>query len=138
MSQNDENRDLALVRARYGFNVVRDWREQWRKDAAQRVKGLPVAIRTQGLMIAVAMLMREDKAAARQLADRLANWLLEEAPHGPLRSSARGEASGRRLLEVCMKASRGDYLAAEREAILFFDQVKIYADALNAAEGWSR
>ncbi len=137
MNQTEENRDLALVRARYGFNTVREWKPQWRKEAAKRVKGLPVAIRAQGLMVVTATLMSEDTPYARHFADRLAQWLLKDAPHGSLRSSVNGESSGRRLLEVCMKASRADYVVAEMEAILFLDQVKLYADALYPTEGKS-
>ncbi len=137
MNQTEENRDLALVRTRCCFNDVREWKKQWRKEAAKRVKGLPVAIRSQGLMVVIATLMSEDTPYSRHFADRLAQWLLKDAPHGSLRSTENGEPSGLRLLEVCMKASRAEYLAAEMEAIIFLDQVKLYADALYTVEGIS-
>ncbi len=136
MNQTEETRDMAIVRARNGFNAVREWNQQWRKDAARRVKGLPVAIRAQGLMVVIATLMRENTPASRCIADRLAQWLLKKAPHRSLHLSEDKEPSGLQLLDVCMKASRADYLAAEMEAIIFSDQVKLYSDALHAAEGW--
>lgn len=136
MNQTEETRDMAFVRARYCFKDVREWKPQWRKDAAKRVKGLPVALRSQGLMVVVATLMREDNPASRRIVDNLAQWLFNGAPHVPLRSSENEEPSAGRLLNACMKASRADYLAAEMEAIIFFDQVKLYADALFTEEEW--
>ena len=137
MKQIEDNRDLTFARARYSFNDVREWKSHWRKDAAKRVKGLPVAIRSQGLMVVIATLMREDTPYSRHIVDCLAQWILKEAQHSPLLSSENKEPSGRQLLDACMNALRADYVAAEMEAILFLDQVKLYADALYSTEGKS-
>lgn len=125
-----ESRDLTLVRTRHCYDVVKDWRPEWRKDAATRVKSLPIAIRTQGLMVVLATLLKENTSYARSLSNAVAEWLVRRAPHSSLKSEDSQEVNARRLLEMCRSASRRDYLAAEWEAILFFEQVKLYADAL--------
>ncbi|MFC1642671.1 type III-B CRISPR module-associated protein Cmr5 [Myxococcota bacterium] len=136
MTPAEEARDLTLLRTRHCYDEVRSWHQGWRKEAAQRVKGLPIAIRMQGLMVVLATLMREDSPYARRLADALAQWLMVHAPNGPLRGHGVAEAGPRQLLDACRNASRAEFLAAEWEAVLFFDHVELYADAMSAAEKW--
>lgn len=129
---SEETRDLSRTRAQRCFDEVRGWQQTWRDEAATRVKSLPVAIRTQGLMVVVATLMRENTPYARRLVEALARWLLKE-PNAPLRGLAQSDAGPRALLEACRNASRAEFLTAEWEAVLFFDNVKLYADALIGA-----
>jgi hypothetical protein len=130
MTAEEERRDLTLQRTRYCYDEVQSWHHSWKHDAAQRVKGLPVAIRMQGLMVVLATLMSENRPYARHLADALARWLMVEVRSTPLRGVDPTEAGARQLLDKCRGASRAEYLAAESEAVLFFDQIKLYADAL--------
>ncbi len=134
--------DLRGQRARHCYHDVAAWHQRWQNEAATRVKGIPIEIRAQGLMVTLAVLMAEGKESrrsacmesARHLGEVLAHWLLAEAPYRTLTGPApQPRPSPAALLEACAKASRGDYAAAEREAILFFDQIKIYAGALYAA-----
>jgi hypothetical protein len=126
----EETRDLRRQRTQRCYDEVqRRWSKDWRKEAAKRVKGVPVAIRMQGLMVVIATLMRENTPYARALVDGLAKWLMT-GPIAPLRGHGQADAGARQLLDACRKASRAEFLAAEWEAILFFDNVKLYADAL--------
>ncbi|SER20069.1 CRISPR-associated protein (Cas_Cmr5) [Solimonas aquatica] len=127
------SRDLRASRARFCYDEVAAWAgKPWRQEAAQRVKGLPVQVRTQGLVVTLAMLMADDKTYTRHLADLLANWLLTAAPYRALRGE--GGATALTLLEACSKAPRVEYAAAQREAILLLQQLKIFADALHRAK----
>lgn len=133
--------DLRGQRARYCYHDVAAWHQRWQTEATTRVKGIPIEIRAQGLMVTLAVLMADGRESgrssrmesARHLAEVLAQWLLAEAPYRTLTGPApQAQPSPAALLEACAKASRGDYAAAEREAILLFDQIKIYAGALYA------
>ena len=128
--------DLRADRARYCYADVATWNQQWFSEAAKRVQGLPVEIRSQGIMVALATLMGENKNSSRHLADTLASWLLLDAGYLVLAGSEEsGPVSSAALLKACAGAARSNYVAAQREAMLFFDQVKIYANALAPAEG---
>lgn len=134
-------RDLRRNRAAYCYSAVCNWHASWRKEATTRVKSVAIQIRTQGLLVTLATLMAEagetssefsrEQAVGFRLADSLADWLLTQAPHCPLRKDQSNHPTGaRQLLTVCAQASRATYSAAQREAILFFDQLKVFADAL--------
>lgn len=120
--------DLRAARAGFAFRTVRDWNPRWFNDANAKVQGLPIQIRMQGLMVALAMLIGENKDHSRNLAGTLARWLLERAPYRPFGQGG-GEATAVTLLERCAEADRGSYAAAQREAVLLVDQIKIFAKA---------
>jgi hypothetical protein len=123
--------DLRSERAKYSYDAVTLWADRLREETTRRVKGLPIEIRIQGLMVTLATLISDGKETSRHLSDLLARWLLAEAPYRTLTGAApeRQPSSGL-LLEICSKASRGQYAAAQREAVLLFEQIKIFADAL--------
>ncbi len=130
-----KDRSLTAARARFAYREVADWSANLRKKATPRVRGLPVQVRTQGLQVTVAALLRDDKAEVRYLVDLLAKWLLRDSPRHPFGSAATtGATDPRALLAACVAADRSDYLAARAEAIAFLDQVKLYADALDSEE----
>ena len=130
MTQGTDH-DLRDLRARYCYRAVAAWSPRWRYDAKSRVQGIPIEIRLQGLIVALATLMGEGNDQSRHLANSLARWILTDAPRRPLSDSRSTEdASPDRLLEDCAKADRATYAAVQQEAMLFFDQIKIYASAL--------
>src|SRR5690606_26462516 len=127
-----EVRDLTLLRARRCYDEVRGWKSDLRAEATQRAKGLPVAVRMQGLMVVLASLTRKEHPADRRLATALAQWL---GTSRGLLGEAEPESFGPiQLLDACRRASRSELLGVEWEAILFFEQIKLYADALSATE----
>ncbi len=122
--------DRAAARARYAYQEVLDWSKISKpRDTARRAKGLPVQLRSQGLVVALATLMREGAAAA-PLARALAIWLLDQAPAWVGRTPGGSEpASPKVLLNACMSAGRAEYQAAETEALAFLEQIKLFSDA---------
>lgn len=86
------------------------------------VKGLPVAIRTQGLATALASSAKEP--AARELFRWLGDWYKERG------FLAQAPANGAALLELLVLTGRREYVAMQSEAIAYFDQVKILSAGL--------
>lgn len=130
--------DLRAARARFAYDEAAGWKKDVRKPTTQRVKGLPVQMRTQGLMQTLAVLMADDREYVRHLAEVTGKWLLFEAPYRALQEAGSAQPHwgyARRLLESCMKASRLEYAWAQLEAIQLLDQIKIYADALSKEGG---
>lgn len=105
------------------------WRDKaWKGDAVKRVKSLPVQIRSQGLTVGLAVLLREGSASDK-IAAILAEWLFEGAPVKPL-GIPRGDKTGQALLRAAVDADRASYLAAQREALGLLDELKLLSDAL--------
>lgn len=131
--------DLKAARARFAYNEVADWSPSWRADATTRVQGLPIQVRTQGLMITLAMLASGSndndttpKTVNDSLARTLTRWLLTDAPYRPLGHAFAGKTPvPPDLLGLLANAPRADHAAAQREAILLLDQIKIFAKAHN-------
>lgn len=121
--------DMAQRRIEYAFRKVSEWPPGRRRTYANRVQGLPIELRNQGLVVVVATLKKDGHAA---LAESISRWLLEEAPTHPLRrweSSATGDPI-RRLLGACVAADRPSYLAAQAEALALAEHIKRFAGAL--------
>lgn len=134
-----EHQDLKAARARFAYSEVADWSPNWRADATTRVQGLPIQVRTQGLLVTLAVLTSgaDDQKDTRQgvedsLARTLTSWLLVQAPYRPLgHANTRDRPFPADLLEILTRASRADHAAAQREVILLLDQIKIFAKALH-------
>lgn len=131
-SPTKHNRTQA--RAAFCYLRVNGWASGWRADATTLAQGLPVEVRTQGLMVTLAKRMVPTAGApCREMAGLLALWLLREDPaqlFGAL--TDKEESSPGALLGLLARSDRATYAAAQREALLVFDQVKIYAKALSA------
>jgi hypothetical protein len=135
MSQTGRG-SLERLRARFAFDEVSQWPGPIRDRAHAEVKGLPVALRTQGLVQTLATLVNGEPHQTR-LAQAIARWVLEEAPRRPLErwldsKLARPEA---RLLAACVRAERTAYLAGQSEALAIVEKLKIFAEAQAALEG---
>ncbi len=124
----NETPNLQALRARYALRAVDAWPSARRTAAVQRVQVLPVELRTQGLVVTLAMLMKDHAA----LAEDIARWLLEEAPYRPLAGVARDSTGGlaATLLRACVGADRGSFLAAQTEAVALVEHMKRFAAAL--------
>jgi len=130
--------DLKAARARFAYGEVADWSRSWRAEATARVQGLPIQVRTQGLLVTLAVLAsgsddkdNTPKGVNDSLARTLTSWLLVEAPYRPLGGVVPTTTPfPADLLHRLAKAPRADHAAAQREAILLLDQIKIFAKAL--------
>jgi hypothetical protein len=96
----------------------------------QRAQGLPVEVRTQGLSVVVATLIKEDRPESRELARGLADWLLGESVWGKSAGSRPGEGTGLQLLDRAIGCSRPEYLMLQAEALAYLEHVKRLASAL--------
>lgn len=121
--------ELPRLRARFVMDRIGAWSGRpWSKDAVTRVKSLPVQIRSQGLTVGIAVLLREGGASA-EIVKILAEWLFTGAPVKPLGVPG-GAKTGQALLRAAVDADRPSYLAAQREALGLLDELKLLADAL--------
>lgn len=129
---------LEQSRARFAFQEVNGWKPPISSNAATRAKGLPVEIRSLGLPVSLAVLLRESKnergRAGRLLADSIARWVLGHAPHLGKSDSKENDRSAKELLRRCLDAERATYLAYQREALAIAEQIKLFADALHGGE----
>lgn len=123
---------IKCKRARFAYERVVAWDASWRERAVQRVKGLPVQVRTQGLGTALATLIHQDNVESRALADLLADWLLNDSPHKPLKQETAQSADRHALLAALVRADRASYMAAQSEAIGLLDEVKTLGQAIVA------
>jgi len=131
-----ETENLQMKRARHAFQAVAGWPKARRDEAAKRVQGLPVEMRSHGLMVSIATLMKDSRHA--HLAETIARWVLEKAPHLPL-GKATAEASGGvalQLLRACTDRStdRASYLAAQTEALALLEHIKRFAAAMPGSD----
>ena len=124
-------RRFAWERQRFVWGRVQQWNERpWRKEVTQRLKGLPIQLRQQGLGVTLADLMRQG-GPSREMADMLAEWLLVEAPVKLVPAwKDESRASVDSLLEISLGANRETWLALQAEAGALLDQAKGLADAL--------
>jgi len=99
-----------------------------RSKVRTRVQGLPVAIRTQGLSVALATLLKEKNSESAQLAELMGNWLLSSRARVVANSSE--NASGSKLLARTIEAKRAEYLALQTESLAYLEHVKRIASAL--------
>ena len=129
MEETHDHHDINLIRGRYCYQVVASdkiW--QTDKETLAILKGLPIQLRTQGLMVTLAFLMTK-KSNLTHVVDLLACWLLRDAPYKLLTTS---QVSGKNLLVACASKHTSNlvYLSVQKEAILLAEQAKLYAVAL--------
>lgn len=116
-----------MTRARFCYDHVAGWDSNWKDKAKARVEGLPVELRSQGLLVTLATLMSEGDEGSR-VSQALALWLLKDSPHKLF--GTRDKGSAKDLLEACLQADRATYAAAQKEALILVGQIKVYANAL--------
>lgn len=97
------------------------------KETLNMLKGLPVALRTQGLSIVCASLLKRDDY--KPVVNALAGWL--EKSKLPFRENQQTQFNdGRALLAWTVKTDNTRYRAAQREALNYVEQLKLLTEAL--------
>ncbi|RLB92756.1 MAG: hypothetical protein DRH50_09115 [Deltaproteobacteria bacterium] len=127
---NQEGRSLQRLRMQFAYNELKE--KSGGKDIKARLKGLPVALRMNGLAVVGAQLCASSEYKDRAIGEMLAEWLLKECPIN-LFTKKGGPSRDRplkRLLEACISAKRTEYEAAQMEALAFLEQAKLIAEAL--------
>lgn len=95
--------------------------------ALEELPGLAVLLRTQGLLVAVAVLRARDGKA---IADAIEAWLTRKAPNSTLHPNRENQE----FLDLCARASRTAYLAAQWEAIELARCLKLVSEAVGTAK----
>lgn len=84
-------------------------------------EGLPVLIRTQGLLQALAL----SRGEGYETVQRIVDWLLSDWPHSPMRDvGGRRDRSTRELVAAYTPLSAMEAAAVEREAIAYASTLK--------------
>jgi hypothetical protein len=131
MSTAGAREGLDRKRARAAYELVQDHIERWEESERNHIKGLPVQLRTQGLAIVVATLLADTKRVSRDVNEGVAGWLGTVLPE--LVVERRADSNAPRaadLLRASVKLGRTEYLAVQREALAFLEDVKLFTDAL--------
>lgn len=118
--------ELHRSRASYAYLQVEGWRAlgpHERDTLTSWLPGLPVLIRSQGLLVALCMLKKD---SAHKLASALEDWLLG-TPDGAPRLFATQPRGG--VIRACAETTRPTYQAAQREALALAEMFKLMADA---------
>ena len=99
----------------------------------QRLKELPVMLRTNGLAT-VSALLTAGESSDGIIADMLTRWLLDKTPifSKPTEQIEQtGSSNARtRLINQCMDATMPEYELMQMEALAFLEQAKLMVEAL--------
>jgi hypothetical protein len=117
--------DLGRMRSQFVFEKARLWRED-SGDITAKAQGLPVALRSQGLVVTMARLASGKDAASRTLNGMLFTWLTGENSYLGLKGRA---ATTKELLELLTTTDRAGYLAVQREALALAERIKLISKA---------
>lgn len=120
--------ELHRRRARYAYLQVESWgAATFEREAVETwLPGLPVLIRSQGLLVAMCLLK---KAGAARLASAFEDWVLGTAQGAQGLPKLFGDRPRGGLVRLCAEASRPTYQAAQREALALAEMLKLMADA---------
>jgi CRISPR-associated protein (Cas_Cmr5) len=131
MPDEKDQDTLERRRAKDAYDYLKELRKGRNlKKLCTRVQGLPVAVRSEGLTVAVATLLKEDRRESRDLADLIARWLLNGSG---VVGSHPDPVTARSLLDHAIDCSRAEYLVLQAEALAYLDHVKRLASALEKA-----
>ncbi len=132
---NNAHSTISLTRRRaaFAYTEVSGWEKApWKDLALKSIPGLPIDIRTQGLCVTLATLMKGD-FHENIIADLMGRWVLDASPRNPISRQENNEkrmSPGHALLKACVTGNRYDYMAAQLEAYAISEQVKLFANAL--------
>lgn len=101
-----------------------------------RLQGLPIELRSYGLSVTLATLLREGRDESKAIADCFTEWLLEKSPLGILTASSRTASAGHKPLELLRQvvdADRETYAALQSDAMGLTEQLKLLSGAVTAA-----
>jgi len=127
---NQEGRSLQRMRMQFAYKGLKDLAGG--KEIKARLKGLPVALRMNGLAVVGAQLCASSEYKDRAIGEMLAEWLLEGCLVNPFTRKGGSPKNKplKSLLEACISAKRTEYEAAQAEALAFLEQAKLIAEAL--------
>ncbi len=133
MTQTSNDRlSLAKVRMRFVFERLRTsgGDQEQRQGIKQKLKGLPVSLRSNGLAVVAARLAADNDIYIGD--NLLTHWLLRECPlfRGVAPDFDNKNPKIQALVRWCMEMSRLEYEAVQQEALRLMEQSKLIAEAL--------
>jgi len=96
------------------------------KELKQKLRGLPVALRTNGLGVLLAQLAASSDKNEKLAGGLLSRWLIEKYPP----AGNAGQANIKNLLVRCLEATRMEYESLQHESMALLEQAKLIAEAL--------
>ena len=124
---------LEKARMQYAWQWVNGAAKAAREAQTRAIKGLGVLLRSQGVLVALAVLCKDGKT--RPLAEMLARWLLYESPLAMDGNKTLGGGPIETLAEQLAQAPRAQYQAAQAEALALAEILKIYIEIWNLKDG---
>ena len=131
--------DLERKRSLFALERVEAWREdpsdELARNAATLTQGLPVALRSQGLLVVSARLAAKThtKDAEHQVLAALMDWLGgDECPLDLLQGADSGSKDD--YFRALRQMEPSAYRAAQREALHLAERLKLFASALKPPE----
>ena len=122
---------MSRQRNRFVYRWVVSLTEREQKEVAALAQGLPVTLRSQGLAVTIARLFSSDNNSSQLLSRLFLEWLTQSA--GEFLPSLSGSRKNQaEFLEAVLEMDRPDYLAFQREAMAFSEQVKLITKAVYA------
>lgn len=128
----EKKRDLSSLRTSYIFKHS----AKISGEEASLAKGLPVMLKTQGLLVCMARLSRSTEKNAQKICDNLFDWLVNKHP---LRNSLFGKnhdiVTLKDFLRKLEEIERPKYLALQNEAMAFSKRLKLIYSAMESKGG---
>ena len=129
----ESKRDLSSLRTSYIFkNSIKISSEE-----ASLAKGLPIMLKTQGLIVCMARLGSSSEKNAEKISDLLFDWLVNESP---LKNSLLGKhhdiVTLKDFLRKLEEIERPKYMAFQNEAMAFSKRLKLIYSAMDSRGGY--
>jgi hypothetical protein len=134
---------LRSERTRFASEHVFHWQDErdskgktLLEKATPRLQGLPIELRSYGLSVTLATLLREGRDESKAIANCFTEWLLEKSPLRILTVSGRTASAGHKPLELLRQvvdADRETYAALQSDAMGLTEQLKLLSGAVTAA-----
>ena len=120
--------DLEKSRNNFVLQRISHWSETDAKETTAKAQGLPITLRTQGILVTLVRLLAADRSTDRILRSILVEWLTRAYP-SPFFGKAIEDA--RDMLDALPELSHARYLAVQREALTLAERIKLLAKALH-------
>ena len=125
---------LNKARSRFILQSALSWKEKDQEEIATLSQGIPVALRSQGLVVLMARLIDNEKnSSAYTFLKMLFEWLKQAMPLSGFSCPKTSIPVG--FLEELLVMEHPVYLACQAEAMEFAEQAKLILKAVNGGKG---
>ncbi len=125
---------LNKARSRFILQRALLWEKKDREELTALAQGIPVALRSQGLVVLMARLIDNKKDSNSYIFLRmLFEWLKQAMPLSDFSCPKSSVPAG--FLEELLVMEQPVYLACQAEAMAFAEQAKLILKAVNSGKG---